>query len=68
MLFFITASLAIGTLGVNAGYPQCDGTNPNPTGQGFGAIYNAQAGWSVDVRSAELSLPIHHEFLLIAMY
>lgn len=53
MLVFITASLAIGALGVNAGYPQCEGTNPNPTGQGFGAIYNAQAGWSVDVRSAE---------------
>jgi hypothetical protein len=45
MLLLFTASLAIGVLGVNAGYPQCRGSNPNPTGQGFGAILDAKATW-----------------------
>ncbi|KAG7527560.1 hypothetical protein FFLO_06812 [Filobasidium floriforme] len=55
MLAFITASLAIGVLGVNAG-PQCAGSNPDPTGQGFGAIYHAKAEWGNSIGQAAVTI------------
>lgn len=44
LLLSTTVLLTLIARGVNA--EQCEGSNPNPTGQGFGAIYNAKAKWT----------------------